>query len=63
VVVDGLKGFREAIAAVFLLTTVQTCIIHLIRNSLAWTCIGKVESSPMSNEELDDAPATVYERI
>ena len=28
-----------------------------------WTCFGKVESSPMSNEELDDAAATVYERI
>jgi putative transposase len=28
-VVDGLKGFPEAIATVFPLTTVQTCIIHL----------------------------------
>jgi hypothetical protein len=28
-----------------------------------WTCFGKVESSPMSKEELDDAAATVYERI
>ena len=35
-VVDGLKGFPEAIATVFPLTTVQTCIIHLIRNSLAF---------------------------
>ena len=35
-VVDGLKGFPDAIGAVFLLTTVQTCIIHLIRNSLAF---------------------------
>src|SRR3954470_9482328 len=35
-VVDGLKGFPEAIGAVFPLTTVQTCIIHLIRNSLAF---------------------------
>jgi putative transposase len=35
-VIDGLKGFPEAIAAVFPLTTVQTCIIHLIRNSLAF---------------------------
>src|SRR6201993_1351740 len=29
-------GFPEAIATVFPLTTVQTCIIHLIRNSLAF---------------------------
>ena len=35
-VVDGLKGFPEAIGTVFPLTTVQTCIIHLIRNSLAF---------------------------
>src|ERR1700738_3208867 len=35
-VVDGLKGFPEAIGVVFPLTTVQTCIIHLIRNSLAF---------------------------
>ena len=33
-VVDGLKGFPEAIGAVFPATTVQTCIVHLIRNSL-----------------------------
>jgi len=35
-VVDGLKGFPEAIGAVFPQTTVQTCVIHLIRNSLAF---------------------------
>jgi transposase-like protein len=33
-VVDGLKGFPEAIAAVFPRTQVQACIVHLIRNSL-----------------------------
>ena len=35
-VVDGLKGFPEAIGAVFPETLVQTCIVHLIRNSLAF---------------------------
>lgn len=30
---DGLKGFPEAIEAVFPRTTVQTCIVHLVRNS------------------------------
>jgi putative transposase len=35
-VVDGLKGFPEAIAAVFPETIVQTCIVHLIRSSLAF---------------------------
>lgn len=34
-VVDGLKGFPDAIAAVFPDATVQTCIIHLLRQSLA----------------------------
>lgn len=33
-VVDGLKGFPEAISAVFSQTVVQTCIVHLIRHSL-----------------------------
>jgi len=33
-VVDGLKGFPDAIAAVFPQAQVQTCIVHLIRNSL-----------------------------
>ena len=33
-VVDGLKGFPEAIEAVFPHTIVQTCIVHLIRHSL-----------------------------
>ena len=34
--VDGLKGFPEAIEATFPLTTVQTCIVHLIRHSLKY---------------------------
>src|SRR5580658_9077829 len=34
--VDGLKGFPEAIEAVFPMTTVQTCIVHLIRASLKY---------------------------
>jgi putative transposase len=33
-VVDGLKGFPEAISSVFPQTLVQTCIVHLIRYSL-----------------------------
>src|SRR6266498_622946 len=31
---DGLKGFPEAIEAVFPKTTIQTCIVHMIRNSI-----------------------------
>lgn len=33
-VTDGLKGMAEALGAVFPATTLQTCIVHLIRNSL-----------------------------
>lgn len=33
-VVDGLKGLADAIETAFPRTTVQTCIVHLIRNSL-----------------------------
>jgi len=33
-VVDGLKGFPDAITAVFPQAQVETCIVHLIRNSL-----------------------------
>jgi len=35
-VVDGLKGFPEAIEAVFPQTVVQTCIVHLLRHSLTF---------------------------
>ena len=35
-VVDGLKGFPEAIESVYPEAVVQTCIVHLIRHSLAY---------------------------
>jgi putative transposase len=34
--VDGLKGFPEAIESVFPQTQVQICLVHLMRNSLAY---------------------------
>ena len=36
-VVDGLTGLVDAITTAFPQTTVQTCIVHLLRNSLAFT--------------------------
>jgi putative transposase len=36
-VTDGLKGMREALAVVYPATTLQTCLVHLIRNSLDLT--------------------------
>jgi transposase-like protein len=35
-VVDGLKGLADAITTVYPKTTVQTCIVHLIRSSLEY---------------------------
>jgi transposase-like protein len=35
-VTDGLKGMSEALAAVYPQTTLQTCIVHLIRHSMAF---------------------------
>ena len=35
-VVDGLKGLAEAIGTAYPRTTVQTCIVHLMRNSLEY---------------------------
>jgi putative transposase len=33
---DGLKGLPEAIRTIWPLTTVQTCVVHLVRNSLRY---------------------------
>lgn len=35
-VVDGLKGFPDAITGVFPDTQIQTCIVHLLRNSMEY---------------------------
>lgn len=37
---DGLKGFPEAIEAVFPQTVVQTCIVHMVRNSMRFVSWG-----------------------
>lgn len=34
--IDGLKGFPEAISAVFPKTEIQLCVVHMIRNSLKY---------------------------
>lgn len=46
-VVDGLKGFPEAINAAFPKTTVQTCIVHLLRHSLSF--VGYKERKQVAN--------------
>ena len=44
--VDGLTGFPDAIEAIFPRTTVQTCIVHLIRNSREVRAAASVSRSP-----------------
>jgi putative transposase len=66
-VVDGLKGFPEAITSVFPKTVVQTCVVHLIRYSMHFASwkerrliaaalrpIYQAESAALARERLDD---------
>ena len=38
-IVDGLKGLPDAITAVFPEALVQTCIVHLLRNSMDFVSV------------------------
>jgi putative transposase len=66
-VVDGLKGFPEAITSVFPSTVVQTCIVHLIRYSMQFASwrerkqiaaglkpVYQAESEQAARERLED---------
>jgi putative transposase len=55
-VVDGLKGFPDAITAVFPRTIVQTSIVHLIRNSLL-RAIYRAETAEVAELRLADFEA------
>ena len=67
---DGLKGFPDAIEAVFPRTTVQTCIVHMIRNSLRF--VAWADRKPVANalkpiyaadtEAAAEAALTAFER-
>jgi putative transposase len=66
-VTDGLKGMPEALAAVFPATTLQTCIVHLIRNSLDYarwkdrkalaTAIRPIYTAPSAEAALSELDA------
>ena len=69
-VVDGLKGFPDAIEAVFPDTLVQTCIVHLIRYSMQFASwkerkpiaaalkpIYRAETAELAAERLDEFEA------
>jgi putative transposase len=66
---DGLKGFPEAIEHVFPEATVQTCIVHMIRNSLRFVSYKdrKVVAKDLkpiytaANREAAEAALTAFE--
>jgi putative transposase len=66
-VVDGLKGFPEAITTVFPKTVVQTCIVHLLRYSMQFASwrehravaaalkpVYQADSAAVASERLED---------
>jgi putative transposase len=54
-VVDGLKGFPEAITAVFPEATVQTCIVHLLRHSLEFVASKDRKAVAAALKDIDRA--------
>jgi putative transposase len=56
-VTDGLKGMSEALAAVYPATTLQTCIVHLLRNSLEFANWKQRKPLAMALREIYTAPS------
>ncbi|MBT0652507.1 IS256 family transposase [Geomobilimonas luticola] len=52
--VDGLKGFPEAIEAIFPKTQIQLCIVHMVRHSLSYV-------SWKQRKEVADDLKTIYQ--
>jgi putative transposase len=74
-VVDGLKGFPEAISTVFPQAQIQTCIVHLIRYSMQFASwkerrpiatalkpIYRAETAPLAKERLEEFDAGPWGR-
>lgn len=55
-VTDGLKGMAEALEAVYPRTTLQTCIVHLLRNSLSF-------AGYKERKALADALKPIYQAV
>ncbi len=61
-VCDGLTGFPRAIEAVFPRTTVQTCIVHMVRNSLrfvSWKNLETNRSDAAGEKVLTQSPVQI----
>ncbi len=53
---DGLTGFAEAVEATWPQTTVQTCVVHLIRNSMRFVSYGKRKQIAAALKSVYTAP-------
>jgi transposase-like protein len=56
-VTDGLKGMPEALEASYPRTTLQTCIVHLLRNSLEYVGWKERKTVAAALREIDRAPS------
>src|SRR5260221_11932515 len=57
-VIDGLKGVPEAISAVYPDCEIQTCIVHLIRNSLSFCNWKEPKSVTAELKNIESAKTT-----
>ncbi|MFW9287538.1 transposase, partial [Glaesserella parasuis] len=57
--VDGLKGFPEAINAVYPKTKIQLCIVHLVRNSLKFVSWKDYKAVTADLKQVYQAPTEV----
>jgi putative transposase len=53
---DGLTGFAEAVEATWPQTTVQTCVVHLIRNSMRFVSYGQRKAIAAALKNVYTAP-------
>lgn len=53
---DGLSGFAEAVEATWPQTTVQTCVVHLIRNSMRFVSYGQRKAIAAALKTVYTAP-------
>lgn len=54
---DGLTGFAEAVEAAWPQTTVQTCVVHLIRNSMRFVSYGQRKAIAAALKTVYTAPS------
>ncbi|MBW3087124.1 IS256 family transposase IS1554 [Austwickia sp. TVS 96-490-7B] len=62
VVCDGLKGLPASVNTVFPLATVQTCIIHLIRNTFRYASRKYWDAMSKDMKPIYTAPTTAAAR-